>query len=38
MLSIKEIKNITENIKETDEYKLGIPRTPVKGGKTPRNA
>ena len=21
----------------TDEYKLGIPRTPVKGGKTPRN-
>ena len=23
MLNIKEIKNITENIKETDEYKLG---------------
>ena len=23
MLSIKEIKNITENIKKTDEYKLG---------------
>ena len=22
----------------TDEYKLGIPRTPVKGGKAPRNA
>ena len=21
-----------------DEYKLGNPRTPVKGGKTPRNA